>query len=213
VQGGRWLSADARFTKNQKMKEPNNVISKRQATRTSHGVSLRAVAGRIGLSIVVVAAVAGCHDGELKTSTTVQTEAMAKGRAQSGRYGTNMVDNAILHDMSISDIHFIAHSKELSGTGVARLDRMAMLLDTYGGTVHFETVLTDEDMIAARLDHVREYLEVVGCDMSKVELAVGPSGGRGMPARDALEGEDRVTTHGEQGNASIIPAGFGGSGQ
>jgi hypothetical protein len=89
---------------------------------------------------------------------------------------------------------------------------MAMLLDTYGGTVRYETMLRNEDLIASRLDHVREYLEVVGCDMAKVELAVGHSGGRGISAEHAMKAEENVTTQDQQGGATVIPAGFGGSG-
>lgn len=204
--------ADACCTKALKMKESHNVISKRQAMHMINGVSLRLRAGGIGAALVAIVAVSGCHDGKLKTATDLQSDAMDRSQAQFGHYTTNMVDNAILQDMSVADLDFIAHSSELSGTGVVRLDRMAMLLDTYGGTVRFETDLTDEDMINARLDHVREYLEVVGCDMSKVELAVAPAGGRGMPARDAIKADDRVTTQDQQGG-SMIPAGFGGSGK
>lgn len=124
-----------------------------------------------------------------------------------------MVDNAILHDMSIADIHFIPHSKELSGTGVARLDRMAPLLDTYGGMVRYETVLIDEEMVASRLDQVREYLDLTGCDMSRVELKVMLSGGRGMPASDAIQAEENVAAQQENNGAPAggkLGAGFSG---
>ncbi len=124
-----------------------------------------------------------------------------------------MVDNAILHDMSIADIHFIPHSKELSGTGVARLDRMAPLLDTYGGMVRYETVLIDEEMVASRLDQVREYLDLTGCDMSRVELKVMLSGGRGMPASDAIQAEENVAAQQENNGApagSKLGGGFSG---
>ena len=72
--------------------------------------------------------------------------------------------------MSIAEIHFVPHTRELSGTGIARLDRMAMMLDTYGGTVRYETDVTDEAFVQKRLDHVHEYLATTGCDMSRVEV-------------------------------------------
>jgi len=105
---------------------------------------------------------------------------------------TYMVDNALLHDMSIAEIHFVPHTRELSGTGIARLDRMAMMLDTYGGTVRYETDVTDEAFVQKRLDHVHEYLATTGCDMSRVEVKAMMSGGRGMSAVKALAAEARA---------------------
>jgi hypothetical protein len=101
-------------------------------------------------------------------------------RAERNAHLSTMVDNAILSDMSLADIHFIPHTAEISGVGEARLARMAKLLNTYGGTVRYETQLTDEDMIALRLDHVREYLALTGCDMKRVEVTTGLPGGQGM---------------------------------
>jgi len=135
---------------------------------------------------------------------------MEEGKNQFGAYRNHMVNNAILHDMSIADIHFIPHSIELSGTGVARLNRMAPLLDTYGGIVRYETMLMDDEMIASRLDQVREYLDLTGCDMSRVELKVMLSGGRGMPASDAIQGEENAAAQ-QEGRAAPT-SGLSGSG-
>jgi len=99
---------------------------------------------------------------------------------------TYMADNAILHDMSIADIHFIPHTTELSGTGVIRLARFAKLLNAYGGTVRYETFETDEDLIRQRLDHVREFIASLDCDMERVQFAAMISGGRGMRAEEAI---------------------------
>ena len=168
----------------------------------------RAVTHVLAVSFLALAA-AGCN-GPWRNATHFQIARMEEGKNQFGAYRNHMVDNAILHDMSIADIHFIPHSIELSGTGVARLDRMAPLLDTYGGIVRYETVLMDDDMIASRLDHVREYLDLTGCDMSRVELKVMLSGGRGMPASNAIQGEENVAA---QQKSNAAPAsGLSGSG-
>jgi len=98
----------------------------------------------------------------------------------------SMVDNAILHDMTVADLHFVPHTAELNGTGVARLDRMTYLLDVYGGIVRYETFEKDESLVAGRLAHVQEYLESTGCDMSRVSVKTMISGGRGMRASDAI---------------------------
>ena len=168
----------------------------------------RAVAHVLVVSFLAFAA-AGCN-GSWRNATQLQLTRMEEGKNQFGAYRNHMVNNAILHDMSIADIHFIPHSIELSGTGVARLNRMAPLLDTYGGIVRYETVLMDDEMVASRLDQVREYLDLTGCDMSRVELKVMLSGGRGMPASDAIQGEENLAAQQKSGAA---PAnGLSGSG-
>lgn len=136
--------------------------------------------------LLMVVMVAGCNASRLKSTHDRQMEAMDRTLNAPKMYVTNMIDNAILHDMSLSDIHFVAHSVEISGTGVARLDRMALLLNTYGGIVRYETMETDQEMIKARLAHIEEYLTVVGCEMENVEIKLKMNGGRGMAAKQAL---------------------------
>lgn len=135
--------------------------------------------------LLMVVMVVGCKS-PLRSTHDRQMESMDRTLNYPKMYLTNMIDNSILHDMSLSDIHFVAHSVELSGTGVARLDRMALLLNTYGGIVRFETMETDQEMIKARLAHIEEYLTVVGCEMENVEVKMMISGGRGMSASQVL---------------------------
>lgn len=143
------------------------------------------------LSGVAVVVLAGCH-GDCRTATQQNMDRMDREQAAPRDYLANQVDNAILHDMSLADFHFIPHSKELSGSGVARLDRMALMLDTYGGTVRYETALTDKALIKGRLDNVKEYLTLVGVSMEKVALTTALSGGRGGVVRDALVAQDKA---------------------
>jgi len=140
------------------------------------------------------------------TATQIQHTKMDNMLTKPQAHLTYMVDNAILQDMSIADIHFVPHTSELSGTGIARLDRMAVLLDTYGGLVRYETYNTDAGFVRDRLDHVREYLETTGCDMSRVELKSAMSGGYGMSAEKALAAEAKAT----QEEAGGAQAGAGG---
>lgn len=177
-----------------------------ETAKVQNGGRCWAVTHVLAVSFLAFAA-AGCN-GPWRTATHFQIAKMEEGRNRFGAYRNNMVDNAILHDMSIADFHFIPHSIELSGTGVARLDHMAPLLDTYGGIVRYETVLMDDDMIASRLEHVREYLDLTGCDMSRVELKVLLSGGRGMPASDAIQAEENVAAQ-QGGNAAPAGRQFG----
>lgn len=138
---------------------------------------------------VALTAIIGCQ-GKYRTAVTRDMERMDQTLAAPRMHFVNAVDNAILHDMSLADFHFIPHSTELSGSGVARLDRMAIMLDTYGGVVRYEPSTTDKTLIQGRLDHVREYLTLVGCSMEKIALTTALSGGRGGRASEAVEAED-----------------------
>jgi hypothetical protein len=120
------------------------------------------------------------------SSTKMQSARMDATKAHYGSHLTNMTDNAILRDMSVSDIHFIPHSAEISGVGEVRLSRMAHLLNTYGGIVRYETLAADEAMINQRVAHVREYLALSGCNMERVEITTGMAGGRGMAGDEAV---------------------------
>lgn len=102
------------------------------------------------------------------------------------RANAAMVDNAMLHDMTVADLHFVPHTGELNGTGVARLTRMAHMLDVYGGTVRYETFESNEDLLNLRLAHVHEFLASTGCDMERVEVRVMLSGGRSLRAKEAI---------------------------
>ena len=143
------------------------------------------------LPLIVVVACTGCNKN--LTTTDVQTARMAEAREDPRPHLAHMVDNAMVQDMSVADFHFVGHTSELSGTGAARLDRLAHILGMYGGTVRYETQLTDEELIQQRLSHVQEYLALAGCDMERVDVIAMISGGRGMPARKAIEIEERGT--------------------
>lgn len=121
-----------------------------------------------------------------------------------------MGDNALLDDMALADTHFILHTDELSGMGEVRLERMVPLLNTYGGTVRYETSLTDETMIEERIEHAREYLVSAGCDMDRIEVRAMMSGGRGMPAKQAIEKRDERAAAGDEELATAIGGLTGG---
>lgn len=124
---------------------------------------------------------------KVKTATEINTDRMDEMRRLAGAHFVHMVDNAMLHDMSIADHHFVGHTAEISGTGVARLDRFAPILNAYGGVVRYETYCEDEALVSTRIEHVREYLALAECDMDRVEIERMISGGRGMSASEAVE--------------------------
>ena len=147
----------------------------------------------------------GCN--RMHTATKMQLARMDEARETYGGHFDQMVDNAILRDMSVADIHFIPHTTELSGIGVARLDRLARLLQVYGGTVRYETLMKDEALVQQRLDHVGEYLALAGCDMDRVELAAMMSGGRGLPGDEAVDKLNQGTAPAGQdsGSTTLLP--------
>ncbi len=145
---------------------------------------------------VLTLSAGACHgpDHDM-TARQLHESHMDEAKANYGRHMDDMVDNAILQDMSLVDFHFVAHSSEISGTGVQRLNRMAKLLSTYGGTVHYQTDLTDTDLVNKRIDHVKEYLKVAGCDMDRVQVKPGLSAGPSTPAKKAIEVEAKGTVN------------------
>lgn len=144
-----------------------------------------------------------CHGpcGDM-TANQLHQSHMDRAKCNYGQHLDDMADNAILHDMSLADFHFVAHTSEISGTGADRLNRMAPLLNTYGGTVHYQTDIADAVLVNQRLAHVREYLTVAGTNMDRVKVETGLSGGRGMPAARALEIEAKGTVNPNAGAAT-----------
>jgi len=97
-------------------------------------------------------------------------------------------DQGMIADMSIADMHFIAHTSELSGAGEARLGRYAELLALSGGIINFDTKLRNEDMILARLASAREFLADSVPGARPVDVVVGLAGGPGMRSQEAAAG-------------------------
>ena len=100
---------------------------------------------------------------------------------------TYMVDNELLSDVSVADIHFVPHTTELNSLGTTRLTRMAAFLDIYGGTVRYTTRSTEEEFVDQRLTHLREFLATTGIDMSRVDVTVAMAGADHASAEHAIE--------------------------
>lgn len=170
---------------------------------------------RFMVALMLCAAAVSCNraDGP-HSASDVQMDKMDQSKASFGSYFTHMTDNAMLSDMSLADMHFIPHTNELSGLGEVRIDRMAKLLSVYGGTVRYATELGDEAMIEQRMEHVREYLTLVGCSMDRVTVAVMGPGGIGMPGAEAVRNYRSGTAGrggGATGQTGFIPVTTGGS--
>ena len=147
----------------------------------------------LGMACVAVAtllAFGGCSEQGERLNAPPQGASDRPTELQ--KHFIHMTDNAMLSDASIADIHFEPHSAYLSGLGVKRLARMAELMDVCGGTIYYETGITDNDLIQARLDAAREFLLSCGLDEERVLVEAGYSRGQGMHAVDAILIRDRA---------------------
>lgn len=99
---------------------------------------------------------------------------------------TYMIDNAMLENMTVTDIHFLPHRKQLSSLGQERMARMASLMKAYGGTLRYNTAVTDEGLLAARMETLMDFLAEAGLDTSGEILVRDLQGGEGMNAPEAI---------------------------
>ncbi len=97
-----------------------------------------------------------------------------------------MNDNALLADMTVCDYHFIPHRALLNTTGQERVHRLAMLMQAYGGEIRFNSDLTDETLLTARIKTVRELLAEQGVDTTREVIHRDLPGGEGMNADEAI---------------------------
>lgn len=136
-----------------------------------------------GLTVLLLTAPFGCQPQE-----HIQANAPPQGDAQKhpriAEYYAYQHDQALLANRSIADIHFVPYTAELSGTGIARLERYGELLAEHGGTLHYDTDLRDRQLLANRLAAVNEFMVNLGQDDIRVES--GMTGGPGMESNEAI---------------------------
>jgi hypothetical protein len=97
-----------------------------------------------------------------------------------------MADNALLANMTVSDMHFYPHRPTLNTLGQERLSRLASLIEVHGGTIRFNTDVTDGELIQGRTDAILAFLAEAGLDTSGEILVEDHPGGRGMDAREVI---------------------------
>ena len=61
-------------------------------------------------------------------------------------------------------------------------------------------------MVKQRLEHVREYLALTGCDMGRVEIKAMISGGRGLAATKAIQVDLKGTAQAAPGGQPTTAA-------
>lgn len=139
---------------------------------------------RYALLIAAVFALSGCHE------QTARVNAPPHGQPENvnDMQGTfvYMTDNALLSNMTVSDMHFLPHRALLSPVGEERVRRLASLMDAYGGTIRLNSDEEDTALVDARLKAVKDYLTELGVDTTKEVVQADLPGGRGMDANQAI---------------------------
>jgi len=119
-----------------------------------------------------------------------------------------MTDNALLADMTMCDMHFMPHRDRLTTLGDTRLQRLASLMQEYGGEIRFNTDLEDEALVSARTRTLTEALLSYGVDTTSQVVKRDLSGGKGYDAVEAIlikAGEGTYKEKKEGGNAEAAP--------
>ena len=159
--------------------------------------------------LLVMPLLTGCETDD-RVRANAPPQGYAEDHARITHYYVYHHDQGMIADMSISDMHFITHTSDLSGTGEARLGRYAELLALSGGIIHFDTKLRNEDMILARLASAREFLADSVPGARPVDVVVGLAGGPGMRSQEAAAGVAVAEQPEPRGDAYRL-AGSGGS--
>lgn len=137
----------------------------------------------IWLGPAIALAAVGCQQQRQRLNAPPQGD--AAHHAESAAYYAYHDDQGMLADMSIADIHFVPQTAELSGTGLARLERYAELLAATGGTIHYDTASRDQALIETRLATAKAFLKEAVPSARPIEVVVGLPGGRGMTAKES----------------------------
>ncbi|HPM22809.1 MAG TPA: hypothetical protein PLP66_02820 [Phycisphaerae bacterium] len=105
----------------------------------------------------------------------------------------HMTNNALLADMSISDVHFVPHRPELNSLGEERMARLSALLDLHGGAIRFSTDETSETLLVERTARIQSYLQEAGIDTT-AEVVV-----QDMPATSGMDAIQAVMIKAHEG--------------
>lgn len=137
--------------------------------------------------------IAGCQSNPKAESDPVD-QPVAEAHDMRGTFDY-MSDAAALADMTISDFHFVPHRPMLTPLGEQRLNQLAGLIEAYGGTVHFNTNLTDGELIESRFNAVIVALDDRGVDVTDEVLVLDMPGSEGMRATEAIKIRENEGTY------------------
>lgn len=94
--------------------------------------------------------------------------------------------NAQISDMAISDVHFMPNRSRLNGTGTVKLNRLAWIVDQYGGTIRIDLEQVDAPLSRERVATVTAYLLAWGVPEGQIKVVIGLPPTKGMAADEAI---------------------------
>ncbi len=155
---------------------------------------------------IVVLALAGCES----TGENPRELSNERGRTNTQKWRDAMVKSAVRRDMSLSDVHFVAHTTRLSSLGERRLKIMADIMAEDGGQVRMATRQGDDDFTKQRMETVVAYLETAGIPRERIDIESGVALGRGMTAQEAIEVKAQAFDPQARDLTTLIGGGEGG---
>ena len=121
---------------------------------------------------------------------------------------THMIDNALLANMTVCDIHFLPHRAMLSPLGEERLSRLASLMQAYGGVIRFDTEVEDDELTEQRITTIVDFLREAGIDTMTEVVRRDLPGGRKMDATEAILIKANEATYQPSGSSSSSSSGL-----
>lgn len=140
--------------------------------------------------VLVAMLVAGC--GGVSSRLNAPPQGWAARQTDLQQSFVYMTDNAMLAEMCVSDVHFVPRQGVLNSLGARRLDRYADLLRESGGTLHYDTEVTDTAMVAERIESVQKYLASAGLAADMVKVKVGGRDSAQMTAVEAMAARQQM---------------------
>lgn len=143
------------------------------------------MARQIALIAATVTLIAGCNSPQARLNAPPHGAPPDTAETQ-GTF-VYMADNALLSDMSVSDMHFMPHRAMLTSVGEERVARLVSLMDAYGGDVRLSTDLEDQQLVNARRRVLTEFLTECGVENAASRVVLDMPGARDMWAAEAIE--------------------------
>lgn len=157
---------------------------------------------------VAVVPLVGCDRGNKQPADYNIT--LDEARVDSDMRLQDMIDNAMLQDMSVASIHFVPHTSMLNSLGEQRLRKYADLLMDRGGTLYYQATTLDEEVNDARMASISNFLAGTGIADDRITTEPGLSVGRGLAAVEAILVKERAFAPDQTGLTDLVSGSSGG---
>lgn len=138
------------------------------------------------VAALMIVGIVGCEKRSEPTPAQPVAEFADKQERPMTRQFDRSCQNADLANMAVSDMHFMPNRAVLNGAGTAKLNRLAWIVDHYGGAIMIDLAELDTPLTRARIDTVVAYLQNVGLARDKIQTMVGLPSTSGMAADEAV---------------------------